>query len=253
MTFRAFAIVAAGMAAGGLAGGVAAQDLPKGFDPGAPCGPILRAAGDLDKLMVAAWSLGARAPQMPVTLEAVRAELGLLFTACVSDETRPLAALAAPAGARPETPAPAGDGGSRADAERMLRRFLEPGADLAALTGALKPEPEDVRAVYAEPLAGRLIESYGTMFTPGVQFGPKPEQTDLLVYHTTTGALKGGWPGDGAFPGGYGEVLRYFMGNQPIVRFKFVRPGETIGLAFDGLIYVNGRWVLMPKPWRSLE
>ena len=36
-------------------------------------------------------------------------------------------------------------------------------------------------------------------------------------------------------------------------RFKFVTKGQTAGLAFDGLIYVNNRWVLMPKPWRALN
>jgi len=32
-----------------------------------------------------------------------------------------------------------------------------------------------------------------------------------------------------------------------------VKQGETIGLAFDGLVYVNGHWVIMPKPWRALK
>jgi len=236
-----------------FASNAVAQELPKGFDPGAPCGPMLRAAGDLDKLMVAAWALGAGSPQTPVTLEAVRARLNALFTDCVADETAPLSALVLPGTTRrADSPAQIA-GGSRADAERLLRAFLQPGAILAQLTAALKPGPDDIRAVYAEPLAGKLIDTYATMFTPGVQFGPKPDQTDLLVYHTTTGALKGSWPGDGQFPGGYGRVLRHFVGDQPIVRFKFVRPGETIGLAFDGLIFVNNRWVLMPKPWRAIE
>ena len=31
-----------------------------------------------------------------------------------------------------------------------------------------------------------------------------------------------------------------------------INQGETLGLAFDGLIFVNDRWVLMTKPWRSL-
>ncbi|MGJ5620789.1 hypothetical protein [Sulfitobacter sp. MF3-043] len=54
------------------------------------------------------------------------------------------------------------------------------------------------------------------------------------------------------FPGGYKDVLQYFKIDVPIVRFKFVQKGETLGLAFDGLIHVNGRWVTMPKPRRSL-
>lgn len=233
-----------------MASGAAAEELPRGFDPGEPCGPMLRGAGDMDKLMVAAWALGAGQAEGRVDLEAIRAQLGDLFTACIADETQPLAALIATAD---PPPALASAAGSAAEAEELLRRFLQPGADLPALTAALKPAPEDVRAVYAEPLASQLIETYATMFTPGVQIGPKPDQTELILVHTTTGQLKSTWPGDGEFPGGYGKVLRYFVGDQPIVRFKFVEPGETLGLAFDGLIFVNGGWVLMPKPWRVLN
>jgi hypothetical protein len=52
--------------------------------------------------------------------------------------------------------------------------------------------------------------------------------------------------------GGYQQVLPYFNEGFPVGRFKFVKKGETLGLKFDGLTKVNGRWVLMPKPWESL-
>jgi len=55
------------------------------------------------------------------------------------------------------------------------------------------------------------------------------------------------------FPGGYEQVRGQFVGDFPIVRFKFIEPGETSGMAFDGLIFVNDRWVFMPKPWRGLN
>ena len=48
-------------------------------------------------------------------------------------------------------------------------------------------------------------------------------------------------------------MVQFFKRNVPIVRFKFVKQGETTGMAFDGLIYVNDRWVIMPKPWRVLK
>ena len=54
------------------------------------------------------------------------------------------------------------------------------------------------------------------------------------------------------FPGGYKRVVQFMKPGIPIVRFKFVKPGDRIGLAFDGLVYVNGRWALMPKPYRAL-
>ena len=108
-------------------------------------------------------------------------------------------------------------------------------------------------AVYAEPLASKLVAMYAQTFAPGVQIGPKPDQNALLIYHTTTAALKSGDEMLSKFPGGYNDVLQYFIGNQPIVRFKFVTAGEELGLAFDGLVYVNGHWALMPKPWRALD
>lgn len=35
-------------------------------------------------------------------------------------------------------------------------------------------------------------------------------------------------------------------------RFKFVEPGKELGISFDGLVFVNGRFVIFPKPWRML-
>ena len=117
----------------------------------------------------------------------------------------------------------------------------------------LKPAAADIRAVYAEPLASALIASYEQMYTPDAVIQPKPEHKQLLTTFTTTGHLKAGDPVLDEFPGGYKDVLDYFVADVPIGRFKFVEPGETLGLAFDGLIFVNNRWVFMPKPWRALE
>ena len=91
------------------------------------------------------------------------------------------------------------------------------------------------------------------MYTPDAVIQPKPEHKQLLTTFTTTGHLKAGDPVLDEFPGGYKDVLDYFVADVPIGRFKFVEPGETLGLAFDGLIFVNNRWVFMPKPWRALE
>ena len=38
-----------------------------------------------------------------------------------------------------------------------------------------------------------------------------------------------------------------------VYAFKFVKPGETLGMAFDGLVWVNGHFAIFPKPWRFLR
>ncbi|MCB1340895.1 MAG: hypothetical protein KDK24_07505 [Pseudooceanicola sp.] len=236
-----------------LASGALAQT--PGFDPGAPCGDELRAADDTDKLMIAAWVHGRRAAEGPVDLDAAMGLLNDLFTDCLQDQSQSLAALmgdqAAPAPtSQPATPAATG---TEAEARALLQQFMEPGADRVALTAALKPSPEDIAEVYAEPLAGKLVVSYEQTFTPGIQIGPKPGQNALWIAYGTTAALKSGAPIKAKFPSAYDQVLQYFRGDHPIVRFKFVEGDANYGLSFDGLIFVNGRWVLMPKPWRVLE
>ena len=227
-----------------------------GFDPNAPCGTTLRAAGDSEKMLIGAWAYGfvagAKGDARPVGRDAIAALLGQVYKACARDQQASLLAVMQGGG---KGGGQGGDDGpgSRADAEKLLGRFLDTGADLARLTADLAPAAPDISAVYGEPLAGRLVAMYGQMFTPGARIGPKPDQNALIVFHATTGALKRREAVLGEFPGGYEKVLDYIVGDYPIVRFKFVRQGEDLGLAFDGLIFVNGRWVLMPKPWRALK
>lgn len=224
----------------------------RGFDPRQPCGKVLQGASDMDKMMVAAWAFGYLGGSgnglRPVDLANNRVILRNLIEGCLRDTERPLVALL-----QTHTTGDAGDPGSEENARALLMKFLQPGADLAALTAELKPSEADIRAVYGPPLSDLLITDYARMFTPGVAIGPKPDQNALLTSRATTASLKRGDAVLRDFPGGYKDVLEYFIGDHPIIRFKFVTQGETMGMAFDGLIFVNGRWVLMPKPWRSLK
>ena len=150
-------------------------------------------------------------------------------------------------------PAPARAEQPSIDGRELLQKFFDPNADRAALTMALKPTAKDIRTVYAEPLASDLIAMYDGMFKPGVTIGPKPEHSEIYSIETTTLKLRERPAIKDQFPGGYKKVLPYLQGNNVIIRFKFVKPGETMGLAYDGLIFVNGHWVLMPKPWRAVN
>ncbi|OAN71419.1 hypothetical protein A8B82_03725 [Sulfitobacter sp. EhC04] len=243
----------------GLIAGLAGAAQAEGFDPRADCSILLGGATEAEQVMIAAWTFGYLAANAdnvrPVDSQNNGVLLGNIAKACqanagaslldiVSANSKPAAAAPVPSAG----PAP----GSEAEARALLMQYFEPGANYLALTQALLPTEADVRAVYAEPLGSALWADLSSQIGPGTAFGPKPDHNDIIVVHTTTRALAEKRPVLNEFPGGYKDVLQYFKVDVPIVRFKFVTSGDTLGLAFDGLIYLNGRWVIMPKPWRSL-
>ncbi|AXI46825.1 hypothetical protein C1J03_12800 [Sulfitobacter sp. SK012] len=222
-----------------------------GFDPRQTCGEVLMDASDADRMMAAAWTFGFLAANTndirPVDRQNNTTLLGNLDRACAASPNTTLLALVG-GSAKHTADVP----GSEAEARALLMKFYEPGTDRNALTQALLPTPEDIRFVYAEPLASALVKTYGESFGPGTTFGPKPDHNEVLMAYGTTRQLAERQAVLREFPGGYKDVLQYFRADVPIVRFKFVTKGETLGLAFDGLVFVNERWVIMPKPWRSL-
>lgn len=239
-----------------MTSGAAAQ----GFDPRENCVEILKSATQADQLMIAAWSFGYIAANTknirPVDVANSTVILKNIAKVCEGNQEASLIAIvhaSATQTSKPAAPAAAAAApGSKAEAEQLLNAFLDPNADHRALTQAILPTEAEVKAVYADPLATALWADYQDQMGPGVSFAPKQGQSALLVTHATTRELFDRKPVLEEFPGGYKDVLQYFKVDVPIVRFKFVKPGETLGLAFDGLIYVNNRWVIMPKPWRSL-
>ena len=222
------------------------------FDPAAPCAQMLSPESGVPQIAIGFWAFGfvdgTTAKPHQVTPDSLDKMLGEVRQRCAAAPEAGLSTIAAQIG----TSDKGGEPAVAEDGRALLQRFFDPAEDHGALTLALKPSPEDVRAVYAEPLASALIDTYEGVFVPGAVIEPKPEHKQLLATFTTTGRLKAGDPVLAEFPGGYKDVLQYIVADVPIGRFKFVEPGETLGLAFDGLIFVNDHWVFMPKPWRAL-
>ncbi len=191
-----------------------------------------------------------------MTQSAIQSRLGLLKAACAANPNASvLQIVQSMAGGRPTSAKqistksfPPTDGGARA----LLQQFFVSGADLAALTATLRPAPNDYRVVYKEPFASALEKTHSAMWKGRPAIRPKEGQTELLMFYASTTDLIARKKALEVFPGGYKQVVPHMKPNIPIVRFKFVKPGERLGLAFDGLVYVNGRWLLMPKPYRAL-
>jgi hypothetical protein len=122
--------------------------------------------------------------------------------------------------------------------------------DRRAAMARLRPSAADYRAVYREPRASKLEVAHKSLWESGQTIGGKAGQTELQVVLARTDDLIDGKPVAREFPGGYAQIVADLHRGLPIVRFRYVEPGKTSGMAFDGLVHVNGRWVFIPAPWR---
>lgn len=142
-----------------------------------------------------------------------------------------------------------------AEARTLLEAFVAPGADAAALSRRLRPTKADYDAVFLPDASARLQAAYDPAWSAGsMVLEGKPGQTSVLVWGASTEDLKA-WrpPARDRFPGGYQKVAPHLRPGVTLYAFKFVKPGETLGMAFDGLAHVNGRWCIFPKPFRVLQ
>lgn len=143
--------------------------------------------------------------------------------------------------------------GTEEGARQLLTELMKPGADSVKLTLELKPTTADYEAVFAtKEMAQKAEAGYGKLWDVISRdpIKPKEGQTELKLWKATTEELKEGKGDAPNFPGGYARAAAHLKPGLTIYRWKFVRPGETLGMAYDGLVFVNGHWVVMPKPWR---
>ncbi|HVH42934.1 MAG TPA: hypothetical protein VM925_11345 [Labilithrix sp.] len=139
-------------------------------------------------------------------------------------------------------------------ARKMLKQFVEPNADLATLTSALRPTTADYEAMFDPQLAAKIEKAQAKGWSSGkAVIQPKPGQTEIKLWSATGTELAGGSGSAKEFPPEYQKLGVHLGPSVLFYRFKFVEPGKEIGTAYDGLAFVNGHWVIVPKPWRALE
>ncbi len=145
------------------------------------------------------------------------------------------------------------DFGTANQGKKMLEDFIASDQNIADFFISLQPLPSDIQAVYKDPLATNLTAIYEKMYAAIEELKLDPEYVSVIVEFSTTQKLAIADMELNKFPNGYAKVKDYFIYDYPIASFEFVKAGKTSGMRFDGLIFVAGRWVLMPKPWRGLD
>jgi hypothetical protein len=140
------------------------------------------------------------------------------------------------------------------DGAKQLLTDLRTSSDAKGMTLALKPSSADYQAVFVGDAAAKAEASYEKLWSdPKAVISAAPANTELLLSKATTDDLQKWTPvAEADFPGGYKRVADKYKPGLTVYRWKYTKPGEKLGMAFDGLIYVNNHWAWFPKPWRIL-
>lgn len=139
------------------------------------------------------------------------------------------------------------------DARRVLAPFLLAGADGKALTAALRPRPEDYALVFNRGLCAGLQAAYDATWATDPVITRKSHQNVLLASACLAEGFFPGSPMMEAFPGGYAGLAEHLVPGRTWVCWKFVAPGERLGMAWDGLVHVEERWVWFPRAWAFVK
>jgi hypothetical protein len=145
------------------------------------------------------------------------------------------------------------EGGSETEAKEMLMAFVKSGADVRTLSSNLRPARSDYESVFAKEFASRLFAQQDPVWENGVfTVSPKPGQTDVSIYSIPTSDIRS-WSTVAAdyLPGGYKRIKDEFKEGNTVYSFKFVKPGDPGGTAYNGLVFVNGHWAIFNQPFRA--
>lgn len=144
--------------------------------------------------------------------------------------------------------------GLRKEGWQLLSRFLTLSpADALEATLALAPRPEDYARVFIGSAAERARAGYRELWSAPVAPLPREGQSTVLVTAATAAELQLDTERSRVFPGGYQRVAHELRPELVWLAWKYVRPGEHSGMAWDGLVWVDDHWAWFPKVWRVLS
>jgi hypothetical protein len=121
------------------------------------------------------------------------------------------------------------------------------------LVSELRPRPEDYARVFQPAYVEAARRAYDALFLAARPLERAPHQTVLRLSMATAAELREFGTQTCEFPGGYVEILDALLPESLWVHWKYVAPGASSGMSYDGLTRLDDRWVWFPKPYRFLQ
>jgi len=116
----------------------------------------------------------------------------------------------------------------------------------------LCPKLEDYEQVFQPDAVYLAQQGYELIWSESPFPEPKPGQEQVLVYSALAEELGSESERSQLFPGGYQRIAQNLLPHRLWLTWKYVKRGENSGMAYDGLVWLEGRFAWFPKPWRVL-
>lgn len=145
------------------------------------------------------------------------------------------------------------------DAMRRSYIFLSPffgpltPAQRLELHQKLVPFAEDYQRVFATQAVAAAQAAYAPFWSAGQPFLTGAENAVLNVYAAFSEDFQERNSRAEAFPGGYAQLAGTLIPSVIWVGFRVTSPGERNGTNFDGLVLIDDRFVMFPKPFRFVK
>ena len=137
--------------------------------------------------------------------------------------------------------------GIQDQATLILQLLLEKGDPLSFVNmgEVWKPNQEDFERAFIED-AQRAYQTYSELWSTTPVAMPKDGQDKLLIQAATPKFISEAR----FFPSGYARCVHRFHPDTVWVSWKYVRDGQSNGMAYNGLAWLGDRFKWFPKPWR---
>ncbi len=139
----------------------------------------------------------------------------------------------------------------RAQAKPVLELFA---SDLSGRTAlALKPHHDDYAKVFVDEMAEKALSAYKSIWSKDLDISyPSKDQSQLHIFIAPAGMLDLENELSKHFPLGYRSIAPILNPHRIWLAWKYMSIGQTSGLAFDGLVWLDDHWAWFPKPYRVL-
>jgi hypothetical protein len=116
----------------------------------------------------------------------------------------------------------------------------------------LYPRSDDYELAFREDSVQAARDYYTEVFSKRAIPLPKRGQTELEVFLATTEMLEVGYGDAAEFPAGYRRITGRLAPSRVWALWRFTAVGTSVGMRYDGLVWLDDHWAWFPKPWLAL-